>query len=149
MKLLLFSFLFFISFLSFSQNNHIVKTEDGRRVLLKADFTWEYIDMKSPSEDNSIAEAINASKKDSCGLEEDFEEPKLNNKIQSSLKKGRATIKYVKEKVANDLRCEIEDVLLISFNEKKEKATYIFCVKGEKTTYKRVGHSIIKARKYF
>mgnify|MGYP000034911104 CR=1 FL=1 len=36
-------FVFLIYSMSFAQNNYTVKTEYGRRDLLKADFIWEYI----------------------------------------------------------------------------------------------------------
>ena len=146
MKKSLFVLLVLFSCIAFSQNNYIVKTEDGRRVLLKADFTWEYIDLVAPASSDASTEAPKSVVKIDkvCKLPTDFEEPKLNIKVQSQLKKGRATIKYVKKKVAKDLNCELEDVILISAQEQKEKGTYSFCVKGKKVSYKRVGHSIIK-----
>lgn len=149
MKSLFFTLLFFITFLSFSQNNHIVKTEGGRRVLLKADYTWEYLDKAAPTVDNSIKEALKTIEKKTCNVEDGFEEPKLNSKIQAKLKRGRATINHVKKKVAKDNKCDITDVLLIEFTEQKEKSVYHFCANGKKVTYKRIGNSIIKAAKFF
>ncbi len=137
MKTTFFMFLFFIVSMSFAQNNIIVKTEDGRRVLLKADYTWEYIDMEKPVADNR------------CNLSKDFVEPELNNKIQSQLKRGHATIDDVKQKVAKDYNCEISDVILMSFKEQKVKAVYHFCANGTKVTYKRTGNAIIKSPKLF
>ncbi len=137
MKTTFFMFLFFIVSMSFAQNNIIVKTEDGRRVLLKADYTWEYIDMEKPVADNR------------CNLAKDFVEPELNNKIQSQLKRGHATIDDVKQKVAKDYNCEISDVILMSFKEQKVKAVYHFCANGTKVTYKRTGNAIIKSPKLF
>ena len=145
MKTYFFLLVFLISSISFSQNNHIVTTEDGRRVLLKADFTWEYIDVDSTST-TSIA---NPSKSTSCNLAEDFEEPKLDNKIQAQLKKGRATISHVKKKVAKDYNCSVDDVLLLSFSEQKGRAVYHFCANGTRVTYKRIGNSIVKSMKLF
>ncbi|MFG6687958.1 DUF3157 family protein [Mariniflexile sp. HNIBRBA6329] len=145
MKKYLFLLLFFISCIGFSQNNHIVKTEDGRRVWLKADFTWEYIDAEVPKE-NTAKEPI---KKDGCKLADGFTEPELDNKIQSQLKKGRATIDHVKAKVAKDYDCKVEDVVLLSFSEQKAKAVYHFCANGTKVTYKRNGHAIIESGKFF
>ena len=131
-----------MSFVGFAQDNHIVKTEDGRRVLLKADFTWEYIDTDVPLADNNA-------KKQACNIEEGFEEPKLDSKIQSQLKRGRASIDFVKKKVAKDYDCDITNVLLLNFSEQKAKAVYHFCANGEKVTYKRIGNSIIKAHNFF
>lgn len=138
-----------MSSIAFAQNNHMVKTEDGRRVLLKADFTWEYIDLEIPKT-NTIANDIpKPPKKDACNLADNFEEPKLNNKIQSQLKKGRATINHIKTKVAKDYNCTVEDVLLLSALEQKAKGMYSFCANGKMVTYKRVGNSIIENRKFF
>ena len=148
MKNLLLIFLFFVSSLGFAQNNYIVKTEDGRRVLLKADFTWEYIDMVKPT-DSISKTASEIVKPTNCNIAEDFQEPKLDSKIQSQLKKGRATIDYVKKKVAKDYNCEVSDVVLLSFSEQKSKGVYHFCANGTKVTYKRNGFSIIKSVKLF
>lgn len=149
MKPTFFIFLFFISGFSFAQNNHIVKTEDGRRVLLKADFTWEYIDLEKPAAVNAVVEASQPLRKDNCNIKAGFEEPKLDSKIQSKLKRGHATIDHVKKKVAKDYKCGVDEVLLLSFSEQKEKAVYHFCANGKKVTYKRVGNSIIKKEKFF
>ncbi|KJD33831.1 hypothetical protein PK35_03520 [Tamlana nanhaiensis] len=147
MKNLLFLAVFLVSFFSFSQNNYIVKTEDGRRVLLKADFTWEYIDM--PTENNQQVATLTEAKDAGCNLGADFEEPKLNKKIQSQLKKGRATMNHVKEKVAKDHNCTVNDVVLISVSEQKSKAVYVFCANGKSVKYKRVGLNVIEAGKLF
>lgn len=148
MKNLLFISMFLVSFVGFSQNNHIVKTEDGRRVLLKADFTWEYIDIEKPVS-NDFATTKKPVKVDGCNLPKDFEEPKLNGNIQSQLKKGRATIKHIKEKVAKDYECTVEDVTLLSASEKKRIGTYTFCANGKKVYYKRNGHKIVEKGKLF
>ena len=129
-------FLFVISSTGFAQNNMVLKTDDGKRVLLKADYTWEYIDRENP--DNKR-----------CDLPDDFVEPKLDQKIQAQLKKGRATIDDVKRKVAKDYNCDISDVILLSFTEQKVKAVYHFCANGTKVTYKRTGFSIIKGINLF
>lgn len=148
MKYLACIFLFFITISASSQNNHIVKTEDGRRVLLKADFTWEYIDLvapKDPSPKTTIAET----KDNTCHVQPGFEEPKLNQKIQNQLKKGRATIKHIKQKVANDYECTVDDVILLYAKEIKKTGTYKFCANGTVVTYKRVGNNIAKKIEIF
>jgi len=141
--------IFFISCFCFSQNNYIVTTKDGRRVLLKADYTWEYIDLEASGSNSIVPSSLKKAKDASCDLPNDFAEPKLNAKVQSQLKKGRATISHVKQKVAKDYSCTPEDVNLVSVKEQKEKATYKFCIKGKEVVYKRVGHNIIKKGKYF
>ena len=143
---LLFSFL---SYTSFAQNNYIVKTEDGRRVLLKADYTWEYIDAEAPVTQVMKKEIVEPSKENGCNLGDGFEEPKLNNKIQNQLKRGRATIDHIKAKVAEDYDCNVEDVLLLSVSEKKSAGRYTFCANGKKVFYKRTGHAILEKGKLF
>ncbi|WP_298531486.1 DUF3157 family protein [uncultured Algibacter sp.] len=152
MKTYFFIFLFFISCIGFAQNNYIVKTEDGRRVLLKADYTWEYIDLEVPAEkstDSTIVAGTLPTISKTCNLAPDFVEPKLNSKIQSQLKKGRATMKHVKKKVAKDYNCTEAEVILISYKEQKESGAYIFCANGVKVAYKRMGTSIMKKGKLF
>lgn len=146
MKKILVFFMLCATTMAFSQNNYIVKTEDGRRVLLKADFTWEYIDAVKKE---TTATTHVKPKKNSCNLPLDFKEPKLNNKIQAQLKKGRATIKHAKKKVAKDYNCAVEDVTLITISEKKESAHYTFCANGTKVFYKRTGLNIIEKGKFF
>jgi translation initiation factor IF-1 len=149
MKSFVLFFVLLFSFIGFAQDNHIVKTEDGRRVLLKADFTWEYIDVKTSNSD-SIATTISKSKAvTECHLPDDYVEPPLNKKIQAQLKKGRATISHVKQKVAKKYKCNVDDVVLLSVSEQKAKAEYKFCVKGKEVAYKRIGTTIIKKEKLF
>ena len=146
MKTYLVLLFFFIIALGFAQNNYIVKTEDGRRVLLKADYTWEYIDMQPLTlVDSAKVKNIEPLKSNSCNVPANFEEPQLNRKIQAQLKKGRATIGHVKKKVAKDHNCSVEDVILLSAKEQKARDVYYFCANGTKVTYKRVGNSIVKA----
>ena len=152
MKTRFFIFLLLISCIGFAQNNYIVKTEDGRRVLLKADYTWEYIDLEAPAEqttDSTLVTGPVPAKTNTCNLAEDFVEPKLDTKIQSQLKKGRATMRHAKSKVAKDYKCDVDDVILISYKEQKEQGVYGFCANGNKVTYKRMGNSIIKKGKLF
>ncbi|ULC59898.1 DUF3157 family protein [Flaviramulus sp. BrNp1-15] len=145
MKMPFFIIFFTISSFCFAQNNHIVKTEDGRRVLLKADFTWEYIDAES----TTIKEVTKPTESDNCNLAEDFKEPTLDKKIQNQLKKGRATITHIKKRVAKDYNCSVDDVILLSASEKKSNGVYNFCANGKAVKYKRVGNNIIKSRKLF
>lgn len=137
-----------MSFIGFSQNNHIVKTEDGRRVLLKANFTWEYIDVEKPVTNNQEITA-KTDKVNTCTLPKDFEEPKLNGKIQAQLKKGRATMSHIKKKVAKDYKCDVNDVMLLSVSEKKASGSYTFCANGKKVLYKRNGHKVVEKGKLF
>lgn len=137
----------FLCLIGFAQNKYLLQTEDGRRVLLKADYTWEYVDtvlIDSSKIDMPISVKANA-----CAFDAEFNEPKLDAKIQSQLKRGRATINDIKKKVAKDYNCSVKDVTLLSFTEQKEKGTYNFCAKGTKVSYKRIGHTIIKKGQFF
>ena len=147
MKNTLLILLLLISSIGFAQNNYIVKTEDGRRVLLKSDYTWEYIDLEKPA-DKVMPEASNAleAKTKGCDLAADFKEPELDNNLQAQLKKGRATIDDIKKKVAKDNNCQVEDVLLLSVSESKAKGLYNFCANGKKVSYKRTGFTTVKNR---
>lgn len=155
MKTSFFILLFIISGIAFSQNNYIVKTEDGRRVLLKADYTWEYIDAESPktiTDKKQAAEVKEISKpadNNGCKLADDFKEPKLDKNIQNQLKKGRATISHIKKRVAKDYDCTVKEVVLLTVSEKKANGVYDFCANGKKVSYKRVGNSIIEKGKFF
>jgi hypothetical protein len=142
--------LFFIVTLGFAQNNYVVKTEDGRRVLLKADYTWKYIDLQPLTlVDSAKMNDIKSLKSNSCNIPSNFEEPLLNKKIQAQLKKGRATISHVKKKVAKDYNCDVMDVILLSVSEQKSKAVYNFCIKGKEVAYKRIGTTIVKKVRLF
>lgn len=144
MKTVLLILLFFISFIGFSQNNYIVKTEDGRRVLLKADYTWEYIDAEAPVVKNAIEEKVKTAEGNGCNLAQDFVEPELDKNIQMQLKRGRAAMEDIKKKVAKDYKCQVEDVVLLSVSEDKAKGAYDFCANGTQVSYKRNGHTIVK-----
>lgn len=140
--------LFLISIIAYTQEGEVVKTKNGKSVLLKADFTWEYVSTDS----SKVVVAVTKKtvvKNNSCNLPVDFIEPQLDKKIQTQLKKGRATIVHVKRKVAKDFECNTEDVILLSAKESKANGIYNFCVKGKKVTYKRNGHSIAKKLKVF
>ncbi|UKM65293.1 DUF3157 family protein [Flavobacteriaceae bacterium GSB9] len=148
MKLYVLFLLLVMSFIGFSQNNYIVKTEDGRRVLLKADYTWEYIDAE-PQKVSGKNVAKVKKEEDACHVEEGFTEPKLNSKIQNQLKRGRATIDDIKEKVAKDYDCTVDDVVLLWASERKTTGRYTFCANGKKVMYKRTGHAIMEKGKLF
>ena len=138
-----------ISTISFAQKGEIVKTEDGRRIFLKSDFTWEFIDTADSTSYSTTQKLLKPINKNACQLGAGYEEPKLDNRIQSKLKRGHATIAYVKKKAAKDNDCTVEEVVLLSFSEQLKKGVYHFCANGTKATYKRLGHTIIKAPSVF
>lgn len=153
-----------VGLLAFSiqaQNNYIVKTDDGRRVLLKADYTWEYIDQVAPEkeiEKNSEKETISQQitnepelkpTNSNCNLGLGFQEPKLNSQTQAFLKRNRSSINQLKKKVAKKEKCSVADIKLISTTETKAKGIYNFCTCNGKVAYKRNGASFFRKGKLF
>ena len=116
----------------------IAKTEDGRRVILNKDKTWEFIDTK-PNIDNS------KSNNKGCNIGKDFVEPKNDKKVTSWLKKVDATTDDLKKHVAVDNDCTIADVILLNISEQKGNGIYSLCVKGIEMKYRRAGSVFFKA----
>ena len=155
MKKIIFVAFLWLSFIGYAQDNYIVKTDDGRRVLLKADYTWEYIDLIThPGQSSEIIEPPIQSPptvviaKVNCGVAPNFEEPKLDSRVQADLKRIRATMRDLKKKVAKDFNCAPEDVLLLSAKENKANGNYTFCANGTKIAYKRTGSNFFKKGKF-
>ena len=132
MKKIILYCLLFISTISFAQSE-IATTESGKKVVLKADKTWEYLDLPIISEEKKIPGKV-------CGLGENFVEPKSDKGINSWLKRYNATPDYLKKQVAKENNCTITDVTLITISEKKENGTYLLCVKGTEMKYQRIGY---------
>jgi hypothetical protein len=117
--------LILISTLAFSQNKSAI-TEDGKKVILKSDKTWEY-DTKATTSDSD------------CILEASYVEPKSEKGINSWLKKFDATTDDLKKHVAVENDCKVEDVKLLNISEQKGNGMYSLCVKGKKMKYRRTG----------
>ncbi|GAL78469.1 hypothetical protein JCM19274_933 [Algibacter lectus] len=115
-----------VSSFSFSQTGQIVKTEDGRRVFLKNDYTWEYLDAVDSESQTALIESLKSADENVCSLEAGYLEPRLDGKIQSQLKRGRSSMRYVKKKVAKDQNCSVDDVFYCLFLSKKRKRFIIF-----------------------
>ncbi len=124
-------FLFFTSF-SFGQTL-IAKTEDGRRVILNDDKTWEFID-KVAKETASSDEKF-----PDCNLPADFQEPKVDRKIQGWLKKFDAQVEDLKKHAAVDNDCSVDNIKLTSVSEQKGNGNYVLCVNGKEMRYRRTG----------
>ncbi|MDI9309124.1 MAG: hypothetical protein QM535_02815 [Limnohabitans sp.] len=134
-KLLIISFLF-LSFFTFSQSK-IATTEDGKRVLLRENNTWEYIDVKGKAElDKST---------DKCNLASDYVEPKPDKNIQSWLKRVDATIEDLRKHIAVENECEVSDIKFLKISEQKGNGMYSVCVKGKEMKYRRIGSAFLKA----
>jgi hypothetical protein len=113
-----------VSFYSFGQEIKAT-TEEGKKVILKEDKTWEY-DTKSISEND-------------CNLDANYIEPKSEKGISSWLKKFDATTDDLKKHVAVENECKVEDVKLLNISEQKGNGMYSLCVKGKKMKYRRTG----------
>jgi hypothetical protein len=116
-KLFIYSLLL-ASTLTFAQNK-TATTDDGKKVILKSDKTWEY-DTKSPT----VSE-------NDCNLGADFVETKTNERLR----------KHVA--VEND--CKLEEIKFISMVQEFGSGTYSLCVKGKKMKYKKVGSVFMRA----
>lgn len=129
MKKILSFCLFTISTITLSQSKTAI-TEDGKKVILKSNKTWEY--------DNDSANSQN-----DCVLEANFKEPKGKNTM--TLRLGNATTDDLKKHVAVDNECKVEDIILLNISEQKGNAMYLLCVKGKKMKYKRMGTVFMRA----
>lgn len=123
-KLFIYSLLF-ASTLTFAQNK-IATTEDGKKVILKSDKTWEY-DTKSTTSEND------------CVLDTNYLEPKSEKGINIWLKKFDATTNDLKKHVAVENDCKVDEVKLLNISEQKGNGMYSLCVKGKKMKYRRTG----------
>jgi hypothetical protein len=121
-KLILLSFTMF-SIFSFSQNIKAV-TEDGKKVILKADKTWSYENTKNES-------------KSSCDIEPGFKEPKYNT--SSMWKKMGSTVDDLKKHISVDMGIKKEKIILLEISEQFGNAVYILCVDGQKMKWRRTG----------
>ena len=117
MKHLLLSSVLFFSLFSVAQTK-TATTEDGKKVILKSDKTWEYDTKTTPSTDD-------------CNLGADFKEKNANERLR----------KHVA--VEND--CELTDVKFVSQTQSLGNGMYSLCVKGKLMKYKKVGTVFMRA----
>lgn len=127
-KSILMAFLF-ISTISIAQNKKAT-TEDGKKVILKSDKTWEYDTNSNTSETD-------------CVLEANYKEPKGMNTM--TLRMTNSTTDDLKKHVAVENECKVDDVKLLNISEQKGNGMYWLCVKGKKMKYKRMGSVFMKA----
>lgn len=124
MKNLFICCLLTVSTYTFAQNK-IATTEDGKKVILKSDKTWEY---STTASSNSVND---------CNLGADFKEPKGMNSM--TLRMTNATTDDLKKHVAVENDCNVSDVKLINISEQKGNGMYSLCVKGKVMKYRRTG----------
>lgn len=114
MKNLFTLLILFITTAIYSQTQ-TATTENGKKVILKNDKTWEYVDVKSDLPE--------------CNLEKDA------SKANERLRKHAA--------VEND--CTVKDVKFINLIESLGNGMYSLCIKGKIMKYKKVGTVFMKA----
>lgn len=114
---------------TFAQNKTAV-TEDGKKVILKSDKTWEYVENKSDIK--------------TCTVEAGFVEPKGESKNQSFLKKTGATVTDLKKHISVDRECNITDIILTDISEQLGNGIYIVCINGKEYKYRRIGSVFYK-----
>ena len=99
-------------------------TEDGKKVILKADKTWSY--------DESKTETKNA-----CVIEAGFKEPKYNT--SSSWKRMGSTVDDLKKHISVDMGVKQDKIILLEVSEQLGNGVYILCVDGQKMKWRRTG----------
>lgn len=122
----LLSVFFFLS--SFGQDIRAT-TEDGKKLVLKKDMTWEY-------EKSATAVA--------CSAETNFKEPVGDKGNQAFLKAVNATVADMKKHVSVDLGVSEKDIVLLELSEQKGNAIYVLCINGNKFKYRRTGSAFFK-----
>lgn len=124
MKNLFICSLLLASALIFAQNKKAT-TEDGKKVILKSDNTWEYADIEAKK--LQISAAITSD----CNLGSDFVEKKKNERLRKF--------------AAVDNDCNVEDIKFINLSESLGNGIYTLCVKGKIIKYKKMGTVFMKA----
>ena len=108
---------------SFSQDIKAT-TEDGKKVILKADKTWKYDESKTEI-------------KNPCVIEKGFKEPKYNT--SGMWKKMGSTVDDLKKHISVDMGVKQEKIILLEVSEQLGNGVYILCVDGQKMKWRRTG----------
>ena len=122
--LLLLSFL--MAGMYFGQSAMVLKTEDGKDVVLESNGTWHYasnsIEQKKPD--------------DYCNVEEINEVAARKSRL---LKIGEARLKDLKKFVSVDQECDIENIKVIAASEQLGSGAYNVCACNRKVKYQKMG----------
>lgn len=97
-------------------------TEDGKKVILKSDNTWEY----DKTENNNT-----------CTVGTDFKEPKYNT--SKSWKRMGSTVDDLKKHISVDMEVKQDNIILLEVSEQLGNGVYILCVDGQKMKWRRTG----------
>ncbi|WP_241277923.1 hypothetical protein [Chryseobacterium mucoviscidosis] len=74
-----------------------------------------------------------------CDLPKDYQEPKPEKRLQSSLKRVNATINDLRKHIAVENDCSEKDVVFLRISEQLGNGMYSVCVAGKPMKYKRMG----------
>ena len=99
-------------------------TEDGKKVILKADKTWKYDESKTET-------------KNTCEVEVGFKEPKYNT--SGMWKKMGSTVDDLKKHISVDMGVKQDKIILLEVSEQLGNGVYILCVDGQKMKWRRTG----------
>jgi hypothetical protein len=121
----LFLIILFMFTVIISAQSKIAITEDGKKVLLNSNNTWQYIDSDSKKEEGS---------KDICNLGQDYKEPKTSKNVER-----------LRNHVAVENDCKNEDIKFINIAEERGNGMYSLCVKGKYMKYRMIGTAFLKA----
>lgn len=119
--------LLLLSTLTFSQSQ-IATTEDGKKVELKNDGTWHFLEDIKKSESYCNCNDIDEKKARKSGF----------------LTITESSAKDLKKHVSVDLDCDIDKIKVINSSEQKGSAVYVLCVCDKKVKYRRVGSVFYK-----
>ncbi len=111
-----------IATISFSQTK-TATTEDGKKVILNDDKTWQY--------------AETSKSKNTCVINKKFKEPKWNK--SGSWKRMGTRVDDLKKHISIDMEVAESKIILLQLSEQLGNAVYIVCVDGVKIKYKRTG----------
>lgn len=125
-KIWLLLFLLGIYTNSNSQNIQ-AETEDGQKVTLMPDNTWEI-------SDNSKSVIIELP---DCEHSTDFVEPECDEELKAWFEKMQITTSDLKNIAANDNGCSPDEVLVTNISESQIQGEYELCIKGEHMKYYR------------
>ena len=124
------TFLVMLLFASLTYAQQIVTTEDGKKLLLKEDGTYQLMEQ--------------ANSKNSCVIDADFKEPKwITSKIRT---RNKTRVGDLKIFVSKDTGVEVDKIILLEADDTHANGTYVLCVDGQKKTYSRGGDVFRKGK---
>lgn len=133
MKKTLFFVGILISSLHFGQSAMVVKTDDGKQVVLESNGTWHYSD----STENKAEQS-----KDFCNLEDIDEVAARKNKY---IKASESRLSDLKKFVSVDQECDIKNIKVIAASEQIGSGVYNVCACNKKVKYQKMGSVFMRS----